>query len=98
MSVAFLFPGQASQSVGMISRLPHDPIVRETLEEAGSLLKCDLRTLDTEQALRHTETAQTLLLSSGVAVARLLEQCGAIADFAAGHSVGAFAAAVYAGM
>lgn len=96
MSVAFLFPGQGSQSAGMIRRLPHDTVVRELVEEAGSILKCDLCRLDTEQALRRTETAQILLFVSGVAVARLLEQRGAGANFAAGHSVGAFAAAVFA--
>jgi malonate decarboxylase epsilon subunit len=96
MSVAFLFPGQGSQSAGMIRRLPHDSVVREALEEAGSILNLDLCTLDTEEALRHTESAQLLLFVSGVAVARLLERRGAHADFAAGHSVGAFAAAVFA--
>jgi malonate decarboxylase epsilon subunit len=98
MSVAFLFPGQGSQSVGMTERLPHDSVVRETIEEASSILKCDLRKLDTEEALRHTETAQILLFVCGVAVARLLEARGARADFSAGHSVGAFGAAVLAGV
>jgi malonate decarboxylase epsilon subunit len=98
MRVAFLFPGQSSQSAGMISRLPHEPVVCGVLEEVGSLLKCDLRRLETEQALRQTENAQLLLFASGVAVARLLEERGARAECAAGHSVGAFAAAVYAGV
>jgi malonate decarboxylase epsilon subunit len=96
MSVAFLFPGQGSQSAGMIGRLPRESVVRETIEEAGSILKCDLRLLDTEGALRHTETAQILLFVSGVAAARLLELLGVRGSFAAGHSVGAFAAAVFA--
>lgn len=98
MSVAFLFPGQGSQSIGMIRRLPQDAVVRQTVEEAASILKCDLCTLDTEHGLRSTENTQLLLFVSGVAVARLLEQRGAHADFAAGHSVGAFAAAVFAGV
>ncbi len=101
-SIAFLFPGQGSQSSGMLARLPQEAIIRDTLTEAAAVLRCNLSTLDTEAALQRTENAQLLLFVSGVAAARLLEQLlfdqrSAHAGFAAGHSVGAFAAAVFAG-
>jgi malonate decarboxylase epsilon subunit len=98
MSVAFLFPGQGSQSEGMIDRLPADPIVRTTIEEASTVLHRDVSKLDTEENLGKTEFAQILLFVCGLAMARLLEARGVHADFAAGHSVGAFAAATLAGV
>ena len=51
MSVAFIFPGQGSQEQGMLHSLPKHPVVARTLEEAGSILECDILKLDPGSAL-----------------------------------------------
>lgn len=100
MSVALLFPGQGSQEAGMLRALPERPEVEKTLERAGALLGEDARDLDSEDRLGSTGTVQLGLLICGVASARaLLAEAGPEADvgYVAGHSVGAFAAAVMSG-
>ncbi|HST65514.1 MAG TPA: acyltransferase domain-containing protein [Mycobacteriales bacterium] len=87
MTLAYLFPGQGSQRPGMLRDLPED--IRA---EAGGIE-------DTAEALRSSTTAQLALLAAGVAAARALtEDHGLPPDLVAGHSVGAFAAAVTAGV
>src|SRR5690348_12251525 len=98
MALSFLFPGQGSQSAGMLSRLPPDPVVRETLLCAQDLLKVQIQSLDTDEALVRTENVQVALLISGVAVARWLLETKVKPQFVAGHSIGAFGAAVTAGV
>ncbi|MGP4018741.1 ACP S-malonyltransferase [Saccharopolyspora sp. 5N708] len=97
MSLALLFPGQGSQRPGMLHALPDSPAVRSTLADAGDHI--DLDRLDTEKALRSSTDTQLALLLSGVAAARALtDDHGLSPEFVAGHSVGAFAAAVTAGV
>lgn len=96
MSIALLFPGQGSQTPDMLDRLPDHPAVRQTLEEVSAELGYDVRTLDSQEALRSTVPVQLALLTAGVAAARALEAEGVIPEAVAGLSVGAFGAAVHA--
>lgn len=97
MKTALLFPGQGSQRPGMLAGLPDHPAVAETLDEAAAALGRDWRALDAAEALAAPEGAQLALVVSGVAAARVLVAEGAEIDVVAGHSVGAFPAAVAAG-
>jgi malonate decarboxylase epsilon subunit len=95
--IAFLYPGQGSQHVGMLASLPDSPSTRETLKEAAELLG-PIDGLDTAESLTSTTNAQLALLICGVAAARTLLGDDVRPDIVAGHSVGAFAAAVGAGV
>ncbi|SCW31733.1 malonate decarboxylase epsilon subunit [Paenibacillus tianmuensis] len=94
MSVVFLFPGQGSQQTEMLHQLPDHPAIEATFHEASEVLKEDVYTLDSEKSLSSTIAVQLALLISGVAAARALQAEGASPDWVAGHSVGAFSAAV----
>jgi malonate decarboxylase epsilon subunit len=98
MSVAFLFPGQGSQVPGMLHNLPDHAAVARTLDEVSGTLGADVRGLDSAEALQSTVSVQLALLTSGVAVARALFEEGVKPEAVAGLSVGAFAAAVTAGV
>jgi malonate decarboxylase epsilon subunit len=97
MSVAFLFPGQGSQRPGMLHDLPDHPIARDMITHATEVLGRDVLDLDTPEALGSTVATQLALLVDGATAARILVEEGGAPDFVAGHSVGAFAAAVAAG-
>jgi malonate decarboxylase epsilon subunit len=97
MSVAFLFPGQGSQCPGMLHNLPDHPAARDMITQATEVLGRDVLELDTSEALGSTVATQLALLVVGATAARILVEEGGEADFVAGHSVGAFAAAVAAG-
>jgi malonate decarboxylase epsilon subunit len=97
MSVAFLFPGQGSQCPGMLHNLPDHPAVRDMISQATEVLGRDVLELDTPEVLDSTTATQLALLIAGATVARILGEESSEADFVAGHSVGAFAAAVAAG-
>ncbi len=97
MSTALLFPGQGSQSAGMLAALPRHPLVAATRDEASELLGRRWQDLDTAEALAGTEAAQLALLIAGVGTARALAAEGVAVDAVLGHSVGAFPAAVAAG-
>lgn len=97
MSVAFLFPGQGSQRPGMLHDLPDHPAAHETVAYATEVLDRDVLSLDTSEALASTVPVQLALLITSTATARVLIEEGGRADFVAGHSVGAFSAAVAAG-
>lgn len=99
---AFLFPGQGSQSVGMLTELSQaHPQVQATFEEASSVLGTDLWALvqsGPKEALDRTEITQPAMLAAGVAVWRCWrEQGGAMPSVMAGHSLGEYSALVCAG-
>jgi malonate decarboxylase epsilon subunit len=95
MSIALLFPGQGSQTPGMLHRLPDHPAIRQTFDEVSTELGYDVLTLDSPDAFRSTVPVQLALLTAGVATARALESEGVFPEAVAGLSVGAFGAAVH---
>ena len=100
--LAFVFPGQGSQKVGMLADLAAAfPEVKNTFAEASDALDYDMWALvqEGEQAqLNLTETTQPVLLTASVAVWRLwLAQGGLRPSMMAGHSLGEFSALVCAG-
>lgn len=103
MSVAFVFPGQGSQSVGMMSDLASvDPVVRATFDGASTVLGFDLWKLSQEgpgEQLALTEITQPVMLVAGVATWRVWQnRGGARPEWVAGHSLGEFSALVAAGV
>jgi [acyl-carrier-protein] S-malonyltransferase len=103
MSLAFVFPGQGSQSVGMMSPLAGvSPVIAATFAEASAVLGYDLWQRCQEgpaEALNSTECTQPAMLTAGVATYRLWrERGGAQPQMMAGHSLGEFTALVAAGI
>jgi malonate decarboxylase epsilon subunit len=98
MSVLFTFPGQGAQKAGMLHALPAHAEAARTLAEATDALGRDVLLLDDAQALRSTVAVQLSLLVAGVAFARVLAAHGAMPDMVAGLSIGAWPAAVVAGV
>ena len=97
MTAGFIYPGQGSQTPGMLSDLPDVMAVHQTLAEADQLLDDGVTELDSPQSLATTIGAQLALLVCGVAATRALAGEGAVPGTVAGHSIGAFPAAVAAG-
>jgi len=100
MNFAFLFPGQGSQSVGMMQGFGDQPVIRDTFAEASGVLGQDLWRMITEpnEDLNQTANTQPLMLTAGVAVWRAwLEAGGAQPSVMAGHSLGEYTALVAAG-
>lgn len=102
MTFAAIFPGQGSQSVGMLSELAQQyPLVQQTFTEASDALGFDLWDMvqngpDTD--LNSTHNTQPAMLSAGVAVWRIWNESGAPQPTAmAGHSLGEFTALVCSG-
>jgi malonate decarboxylase epsilon subunit len=98
MSVAFIFPGQGAQSPGMLHHLLDHPAVVRTVDEISEVLHSDVRNLDSEQGLKSDVSVQLTLLAAGIATARALMEQDVRPTAASGLSVGAFAAAVTAGV
>lgn len=96
MSIAFVFPGQGSQTPGMLHQLPNHPGLLRTFEEMSAELDYDVRQLDSPESLRSTVSVQLALLAAGVGTARALEDERVTPKAVTGLSVGAFAAAVHA--
>ncbi len=102
MSLAFVFPGQGSQSVGMLAELAtHYPQVQATFSEASDALGYDLWGLvqsGPEQSLNQTERTQPAMLAAGIAVWRSWQSISDIQpSYFAGHSLGEYTALVAAG-
>jgi [acyl-carrier-protein] S-malonyltransferase len=102
MSFAFVFPGQGSQSVGMLSALAEaDSVVRSTFDEASKALGYDLWQLvreGPEDLLNATERTQPAMLAAGIATWRVWQKRGGASPAAvAGHSLGEFTALTCAG-
>ena len=98
---AFVFPGQGSQSVGMLDAVADHPAVRDTLAEAADALHEDVAALIAHgpaEALNLTANTQPVMLTAGVALWRLwLAEGGAQPARMAGHSLGEYTALVAAG-
>ena len=101
MSFALVFPGQGSQSVGMMEPFAGFPIVRDTFAEASDALGQDLWQLVAEgpaESLNATVNTQPIMLTAGYALYRLWrEQGGTAPAMVAGHSLGEYTALVTAG-
>ena len=102
MKFSLVFPGQGSQSLGMMAAYGDSPVVRATFDEASSALGRDLWQLATQgpaEALNQTVNTQPLMLTAGVAVFRLWQDRGGrTPDMVAGHSLGEYSALVAAGV
>src|ERR1700719_1578004 len=99
--IAFLFPGQGSQVVGMGRELSEKyPVARRTFDEADEALGYKLSQVcfeGPEEKLKLTEITQPAILSTSVAAFRVLQEKGVIPQFVAGHSLGEYSAHVAAG-
>lgn len=101
--IALVFPGQGSQTVGMLNELYQEfSVVRDTFAEASAALGYDLWQLianGPEESLNETHRTQPALLTASVAVWRVWQQQGgATPAFMAGHSLGEYSALVCAGV
>lgn len=102
MKSAFLFPGQGSQSLGMMKGFADNASVRQTYEEAADVLGVDFWAMSAESgdaaAIGATVNTQPLMLTAGLATFRAWRAAGGEAPaFAAGHSLGEYTALAAAG-
>jgi [acyl-carrier-protein] S-malonyltransferase len=99
---AFVFPGQGSQSVGMLDAWGDNAVVRQTLDEASASLGEDLATLIHEgpkEQLDLTTNTQPMMLTAGIACYRAwLADGGPVPAVVAGHSLGEYTALVASGV
>jgi len=102
MTFALVFPGQGSQSVGMMAAYGDDAVIRATFAEASDALGEDLWQMVEEgpaERLALTVNTQPLMLAAGVAVYRAwIAHGGPVPQFVAGHSLGEYSALVAAGV
>lgn len=102
MSFAFVFPGQGSQSVGMMAAYGDAAVVRATFDEASAALGDDLWSMVADgpaETLTQTVNTQPVMLTAAIAVWRLwLGQGGRQPALLAGHSLGEYSALVAAGV
>lgn len=101
-SFAFVFPGQGSQSVGMLDGWADHPVVAQTVAEASDALAEDVGQLiknGPKEALALTTNTQPVMLVAGVAAYRVwLAETGAAPSVVAGHSLGEYSALVASGV
>lgn len=99
---SFVFPGQGSQSVGMLDAWGDHPVVRQTLQEASDALGEDVGRLIQEgpkEALALTTNTQPVMLVAGVAAYRVwMNEVGLQPSLVAGHSLGEYSALVASGV
>ena len=102
MKFALVYPGQGSQSLGMMAGYGDSPVIRATFDEASAALGRDLWQLACDgpaEAQNQTVNTQPLMLTADIAVYRLwLEKGGVPPALVAGHSLGEYAALVAAGV
>ncbi|MGE4499108.1 MAG: ACP S-malonyltransferase [Hydrogenovibrio sp.] len=103
MSYAFVFPGQGSQSVGMLADMAEQhAVVKSTFDEASEALGYDLWSVvqnGPEEKLNQTDVTQPAMLTSGIAIWRAMAEQKALAPaYLAGHSLGEYTALVAAGV
>ena len=102
MAFAFVFPGQGSQSVGMMAAYGDSAVIRSTFDEASATLGQDLWQLVADgpaELLAQTVNTQPLMLTAGIATYRLwLDRGGKLPTVVAGHSLGEYSALVAAGV
>lgn len=101
MNFAFVFPGQGSQSVGMMSAYGESAVIRQAFAEASEALGEDLWQMVADgpaEVLAQTVNTQPLMLTAGIAVYReWIARGGALPSLVAGHSLGEYSALVAAG-
>ncbi len=101
MTLAIVFPGQGSQSVGMMKGFAGEPLVEQTFREAGALVGVDYWAMVNDgppEALNQTVNTQPLMLVAGVACWRAWRaKGGPLPAWFAGHSLGEYSALVAAG-
>lgn len=96
---AFFFPGQGSQSVGMMQGFENHAVVKQTFDEASTVLGVDFWKMATEanDAINLTENTQPIMLTAGVATWRVYQALGGkLPTVMAGHSLGEYTALVAA--
>lgn len=99
-NIAFLFPGQGSQSVGMMNGFGDLNIIRDTFSEASDVLGVDLWSMATEanDSINETSNTQPIMLTAGVATWRAwLATSDKLPTVLAGHSLGEYTALVVSG-
>ncbi len=101
MNFAFVFPGQGSQSVGMMAAYGESAVIRQAFAEASEALGEDLWQMVANgpaEVLAQTVNTQPLMLTAGIAVYReWIARGGALPSLVAGHSLGEYSALVAAG-
>jgi len=102
MQFAAVFPGQGSQSLGMLAELATEyPEIKNTFDEASDVLSCNLwemTTADSDEIINQTINTQPIMLAAGVAVWRIWQKVGGCVPVAmAGHSLGEYSALVASG-
>jgi [acyl-carrier-protein] S-malonyltransferase len=102
MKLAMVFPGQGSQSMGMLAAYGDMPVIRQTLAEASDVLRMDLAKLIADgpaEELNRTVNTQPVMVATGYSVYRAWRELGGgEPQLVAGHSLGEYTALVVAGV